>query len=134
MRPWQHVLDCLNGYLLLADALLDGRLRRRGVQLRAGHRVVRPRRRIATSVAALWGTDARVELDDGPHAHEAGLLALDSRKAELAARAGRTACGCTDALAWTVEWAQKVARRHGRRAARPSAQVREYLELAGRRA
>ncbi len=24
VRPWQHVLDCLNGYLVLADALLTG--------------------------------------------------------------------------------------------------------------
>ncbi len=24
VRPWQHVLDCLNGYLTLVDALLSG--------------------------------------------------------------------------------------------------------------
>ena len=24
VRPWQHVLDCLNGYLMLVPALLDG--------------------------------------------------------------------------------------------------------------
>src|SRR5450759_1643625 len=26
VRPWQHVLDCLNGYLELASALLEGRV------------------------------------------------------------------------------------------------------------
>lgn len=132
VRPWQHVLDCLHGYLLLADALLDGRLAGEAFNFGPGTESFVRVGDIATSVAALWGSDASVELAEGPQVHEAGLLALDSRKAALTL-GWHDALRLPDALAWTVEWAQKV--RAGTDARTQTvAQVREFLELSGRRA
>jgi CDP-glucose 4,6-dehydratase len=62
---------------------------------------------VAAEVASLWGTDSPVEIDEGVHVHEAPLLSLDSRKAEL--RLGwRNAIPFHDALAWTVSWEKAV--------------------------
>ncbi|NTW41232.1 MAG: CDP-glucose 4,6-dehydratase, partial [Cellulomonadaceae bacterium] len=83
VRPWQHVLDCLNGYLMLTDSLLAGRSAGEAFNFGPGTGSFVEVGGIASAVAELWGSTARVELDDGPKVHEAGLLALDSRKAEL---------------------------------------------------
>jgi CDP-glucose 4,6-dehydratase len=43
-RPWQHVLDCLSGYLVFLQALAERRMRRRssisGPMSRAGEATV----------------------------------------------------------------------------------------------
>jgi CDP-glucose 4,6-dehydratase len=106
IRPWQHVLDCLNGYLTLVDALLDGS----GL----GQWNFGPGRdsfvevgQVATLAAEQWGGGAHWELDRGEHPHEANLLALDASKAQ------RELGWCNrlnfrDALTWTVDWERRV--------------------------
>jgi CDP-glucose 4,6-dehydratase len=106
VRPWQHVLDCLNGYLTLADALLAGS----GL----GQWNFGPGRdsfievgRVATLAAELWGGGAHWELDGGDHPHEANVLALDASKAEREL-GWRNRLGFRDALAWTIDWERRV--------------------------
>jgi CDP-glucose 4,6-dehydratase len=106
VRPWQHVLDCLNGYLTLVDALLAGS----GL----GEWNFGPARdslievgQVATQVAELWGGDAHWELDDGKHPHEGNLLALDISKAQREL-GWRNRLGFDDVLAWTVDWERRV--------------------------
>ena len=106
VRPWQHVLDCLNGYLTLADALLAGSGQ--------GEWNFGPGRdsfvevgQVATLVAELWGGGAHWELDDGEHPHEANLLALDTSKAQREL-GWRNRLGFHDAVAWTVDWERRV--------------------------
>ena len=83
VRPWQHVLEPLSGYLVLAARLLaDG-----------GERFARAWNfgpdasddasvaDVAGRVAALWGEAAQVEPAAGSGWHEAGLLRLDSTAA-----------------------------------------------------
>lgn len=106
VRPWQHVLDCLNGYLTLADALLAG--------AGLGEWNFGPGRdsfvevgEVATLVADRWGGGAHWEHQPGYHPHEANLLALDSAKAhrELG---WRNRLGFRDAVTWTVDWYRRV--------------------------
>jgi len=106
VRPWQHVLDCLNGYLTIAEALLAGS----GV----GQWNIGPGRdsfvevgQVATLAAQLWGGGAHWDLDGQNHPHEANLLALDTSKMqrELGWR-GRL--GFRDAVAWTIDWEKRV--------------------------
>lgn len=106
VRPWQHVLDCLNGYLTLADALLAGSGQ--------GEWNFGPGRdsfvevgEVATLAAELWGGGSHWELDRGEHPHEANLLALDPAKAEREL-GWRNRLGFHDALSWTVSWARRV--------------------------
>ena len=106
VRPWQHVLDCLNGYLTIADALLAGS----GVgqwNIGPGQDSFVEVGQVATLAAELWGGGARWDLDGQDHPHEANLLALDTSKAqrELGWR-GRL--GFRDAVAWTIDWERRV--------------------------
>jgi len=107
VRPWQHVLDCLNGYLSLVDTLLDGKHAGEAFNFGPGTRSFVEVGLLARSVATLWGPTAGVDLDDAPAPHEAGLLALDARKAELVL-GWRNHLDLDATLEWTVRWAQRV--------------------------
>ncbi|MHA7653221.1 CDP-glucose 4,6-dehydratase [Mycobacterium sp. ML4] len=106
VRPWQHVLDCLNGYLTIADALLDGS----GL----GQWNIGPGRdsfvevgQVATLAADLWGGGAHWDRQPGDHPHEANLLALDAGKAQREL-GWRNRLGFRDAVTWTIDWERRV--------------------------
>jgi CDP-glucose 4,6-dehydratase len=106
VRPWQHVLDCLDGYLTLVDALLDGR----GTgewNLGPGPESFVPVSAIADLVAEQWGDGAAWHRDGGTHPHEAGLLALDASKAQREL-GWHNRLPFPASLEWTVDWQQRV--------------------------
>ncbi|MCV2371188.1 CDP-glucose 4,6-dehydratase [Roseateles oligotrophus] len=82
IRPWQHVLEPLRGYLTLAEAL-----HAQGADLAEAWNFgpldedARPVGWIVERMAALWGCDARWQVDTGAHPHEAHYLKLDISKA-----------------------------------------------------
>jgi CDP-glucose 4,6-dehydratase len=102
VRPWQHVLDCLNGYLTLADALLDGRGHGEW-NFGPGVESFVTVSRVAELVAALFEAETAWVRDEGDHPHEAGLLALDASKAELDL-GWHNKLSFTQSIAWTVAW------------------------------
>lgn len=128
VRPWQHVLDCVNGYLDLTDALLRGESSGEAFNFGPDADSFVQVGAVAASVASLWGTDSVVEVDDGPHIHEATLLALDSSKAELTF-GWRSRLTFHDALAWTVAWEKQVRAGSDARAV-SVAQITEFMRLA----
>jgi len=81
VRPWQHVLNPLSGYLELAQALVASSEYQGGWNFGPAADDVRPVRWIADRVNERWDGAVRWEVDPGPHAHEAQYLALDSTKA-----------------------------------------------------
>jgi CDP-glucose 4,6-dehydratase len=111
VRPWQHVLDAVGGYLLLAE-----RLREEGAFAEAWNfgpdgGDVRTVRSVVERLVALWGGGARWEPDPDRAAQppEAGLLQLDSAKAR--ARLGwAPRLALDEGLAWTAEWHRGYAR------------------------
>lgn len=79
VRPWQHVLEPLSGYLLLAEALLKGEGAEAWNFGPADEDSVAVAE-LAGGLCRLWGKGSlSVQDDGGPH--EAGLLKLDSSKA-----------------------------------------------------
>ncbi|MCC2312916.1 CDP-glucose 4,6-dehydratase [Cellulomonas xiejunii] len=126
VRPWQHVLDCLQGYLALADSLLAGNHAGEAFNFGPGTSSFVRVGDIAATVAKLWGDDAQVVVDRGDGLHEAGLLALDSRKAELEL-GWSDRLTLDDALAWTVEWSRDVLDGAPARE-RTVAQITEFLQ------
>jgi CDP-glucose 4,6-dehydratase len=84
VRPWQHVLDCLSGYLLLGSRLLE-----HGPRYGCGWNFapinmgdVWPVERVVRFICKLWG-DGRYESDTDPRPFEATMLCLDCTKANV---------------------------------------------------
>jgi CDP-glucose 4,6-dehydratase len=106
VRPWQHVLDCLHGYLLLVEAI-----QRDGVggawNFGPGPASFATVADVAARTATLWGPGASVTLNTDPQPHEAGLLTLDSTKSRDTL-GWRDMLSLDDALAWTVAWEHRV--------------------------
>jgi CDP-glucose 4,6-dehydratase len=81
-RPWQHVLEPLSGYLLLAQRLVEqGQGFAEAWNFGPLDDDARPVRWIVEQLAQDWGRGARWQLDGGEHPHEAGYLKLDISKA-----------------------------------------------------
>ena len=81
IRPWQHVLNPLSGYLVLAQALWDAPELAEGWNFGPADEDARPVGWIVQRIAARWPEELRWVQDDGPHPHEARYLKLDSSKA-----------------------------------------------------
>jgi CDP-glucose 4,6-dehydratase len=103
IRPWQHVLNPLAGYLLLAEAAWENPAHATGWNFGPDDRDARPVGWIADRVAELWGGGLRWELDAMPQPHEAHYLKLDSSRAHL--RLGwYPRWDLSEGLRRTVEW------------------------------
>jgi CDP-glucose 4,6-dehydratase len=107
IRPWQHVLNPLSGYLMLAQALWDSPEHASGWNFGPAEADARPVGWLVERMAELWPQELRWELDDGPHPHEARYLKLDSSRARM--RLGwRPPVALDEALASIVEWYQAL--------------------------
>lgn len=104
VRPWQHVLDPLMGYLVLAERLLD-----EGKRFESGWNFG-PHMDGEVSVAGLadalvrhWGEGSLWEWDDSQQPHEANYLKLDCSKARNLL-GWRPLIDFEDAVRLTVDW------------------------------
>jgi CDP-glucose 4,6-dehydratase len=104
VRPWQHVLEPLHGYILLAEQLIAQR-EEAASAFNFGPREedVWPVDRIANTVAAKWGEGASWICDTVPGVHEARTLKLDASKAR-AELGWQPRMGTELALEWTIAW------------------------------
>jgi CDP-glucose 4,6-dehydratase len=108
IRPWQHVLEPLHGYISLAEHLLATD------RTRAAHFATafnfgpqdsdaKPVRWIVEKMTGFWGDGAAWALDPDPGVHEAGYLKLDATRAH--SQLGWTPrLNLETALQWLVEW------------------------------
>jgi CDP-glucose 4,6-dehydratase len=107
VRPWQHVLCPLSGYLVLAQALCESADHACAWNFGPDDRNARTVEWVVTRVSELWPGGVRWELDEGPHPHETRHLELDSSRAReqlgwappLALEAGLEAT-----VAWHEAW------------------------------
>ncbi len=109
VRPWQHVLEALGGYLLIAERLLAGDRRIADAwNFGPSDDDARPVSWIVERMRAAWGDAAEPVPFRGAVPHEAGLLRLDCSKAR-AELGWRPTLPLTDALGWIVDWHKAVA-------------------------
>jgi CDP-glucose 4,6-dehydratase len=81
-RPWQHVLEPLSGYLVLAQKLYEGgHDHAQGWNFGPSDDDAKPVEWIVDYMIRVWGKGARWERDAGFHPHEARYLKLDTSKA-----------------------------------------------------
>jgi CDP-glucose 4,6-dehydratase len=112
VRPWQHVLEPLAGYVRLAEALLGGSAQEYSEAWNFGpdSSDTASVREVAALVAAKWRGSVECAATPPAH-HEAGLLQLDSTKARMRlAWRPRWALqrAVENTLAWYTAWSQGV--------------------------
>lgn len=105
-RPWQHVLEPLGGYMLLAERLWQsGTTYAEGWNFGPNDEDVKPVSWIVDYLTRRWGEGASWKLDAGDHPHEANYLKLDCSKAK--ARLGwHPRLSLDTTLEWIVEFYQ----------------------------
>jgi CDP-glucose 4,6-dehydratase len=109
-RPWQHVLEPLRGYLMLAQRLYE-----QGSPFASAWNFgprptdARPVRWIVDRIVSSWDSPASWEVDEGNHPPEAQMLHLDWSKAaqELSWNPVLDLAG---ALALTIDWYRRLLR------------------------
>lgn len=108
IRPWQHVLEALGGYLLIAQGLADGNAAMAsGWNFGPADDDTRPVDWIADKMCAAWGGPAwRTEEIVQPH--EAKILKLDCSKAR-SELGWRPALRLQEALDYITSWHRDVA-------------------------
>jgi len=104
IRPWQHVLEPLHGYIMLAERLLaQDPVCCSAYNFGPGDDASWTVAQIANAVARIWGNGASWIQDGQETEHEAHSLRLDSSKAR-AELGWRPVLGLETALKWTAEW------------------------------
>ncbi len=97
IRPWQHVLEPLSGYLLLAQRLFeDGPNYAEAWNFGPDEHDAKPVEWIVKKLCEKWGTSASYRIDTGKHPHEAHYLKLDCSKAK-------------STLGWRPKWSLEKA-------------------------
>ena len=92
IRPWQHVLNPLSGYLMLAQALWDSQQHADAWNFGPDEGDARSVRWIIERLGEAWGEPIAWEQEGGEVPHEARYLKLDSSKARMR-------------LGWSPTWA-----------------------------
>jgi CDP-glucose 4,6-dehydratase len=104
VRPWQHVLEPLNGYILLAEKLLDAPSQFcSAFNFGPNDKDAWPVERIATKLAEIWGEGAAWTRDSVPGVHEHHTLTLDTSKARRELH-WQPRLGIEANLEWTMKW------------------------------
>jgi CDP-glucose 4,6-dehydratase len=106
VRPWQHVLDCLNGYLTLVDKMLNNKVTGEW-NFGPDERSFKDVRTVADYLKNRWGQDASWITDKKENPHEAELLALDATKAETQLN-WHNKLSFEETLDWTLDWHKAV--------------------------
>ena len=127
IRPWQHVLEPLAGYLLLAERLCSGAAGfAEGWNFGPPESDARPVAELVEAAASRW-EGLRWQKDDASHPHEATLLRLDSSKARTRLR-WQPRLDFGRAVEWTVDWYKAYLRREDMRR-QTLAQIERYARL-----
>lgn len=128
IRPWQHVLEPLSGYLTLAERLYtDGPRFADAWNFGPNDSDAQPVQAIVERLTSQWGEGAQWRLDGGEHPHEATFLKLDCSKAR--ARLGwRPRWDLNHTLDTIVAWYKAAARNEDLKAV-TLAQIDKYTQI-----
>ena len=105
IRPWQHVLEPLAGYIALAEHLLSSDPARYATAFNFGPSDddAQPVGWIVEKMVNFWGDNASWTLDKDPGVHEAGYLKLDASRARAELQ-WHPRLRLETTLQWLVEW------------------------------
>jgi CDP-glucose 4,6-dehydratase len=106
VRPWQHVLDCLNGYLILIDSLLKGG-GNGAWNFGPDKAQIKTVADVANIAGEIWGVSENWEQDFKVTPYEAHLLMLNSDKARNEI-GWRDKLSFEESISWAITWYKNV--------------------------
>jgi CDP-glucose 4,6-dehydratase len=107
IRPWQHVLEPLSGYLMLAERLYtDGQTFAESWNFGPKEEDARPVQWIVEHMVRSWGNDVSWRQDSSIQPHEASYLKLDISKARNRLD-WQPALKLQDALELVIDWTKQ---------------------------
>lgn len=128
IRPWQHVLDPLAGYLLLAEKLhVSGKRFAKSWNFGPTGDGL-PVKRVVEKMQELWGETGGWKTDEAGHPAESPELRLDSALAQKEL-GWKPRLDIVEALRWTIDW-MRVYEKKGDLRAATLGQIRRYSEAA----
>ena len=109
VRPWQHVLDCLNGYVTLIDAIIAKSELGTADAWNFGpdHESLVSVEQVVATAAGTWGGVPTWQCSTLELFHESSILALNSDKAH-SQLGWHNHLGLDEAVNWTVDWYRSV--------------------------
>lgn len=126
IRPWQHVLDCLNGYLVLINAMLESQISGEW-NFGPSHNEQHTVQDVIENFSGYFDLECESwKLDAQANQAEAKLLLLDSSKS-------RALLGWSDlldfktSLDWTASWYKSAHETHARSITMK--QIRDFLTM-----
>ncbi len=129
VRPWQHVLDPLEGYLRLAEEALASRGDLQpSWNFGPAQEAMQPVSSLAGGICRLWSKDAHWVHDATVQPHETAKLTLDSTMARTEL-GWRPALTYDEAVDWTTSW-YRIVLGGGDARLRTIRQIQEYEERA----
>jgi len=133
VRPWQHVLEPLRGYLMLMQKLYaEGNAWSGAWNFGPLQANVQAVEKLAQKAVLAWGNGTIKKEKSKSAAHEAGLLNLDISKA-LNYLGWRPALTFDETVYWTIEEYRNL-RRKDKTLEVMQLEIRRYLEKAARNA
>jgi CDP-glucose 4,6-dehydratase len=130
IRPWQHVLDPLAGYLTLAERLYQqGAAFADAWNFAPAEQDAHSVEQVLNALVGFWGGSAAWTADPDSHPHEAHRLRLDSTKA-CETLPWQPRCSLDAGLQMTVDWYRAHARGEDM-AAISRQQINHYCQAAG---
>lgn len=131
-RPWQHVLEPLGGYLLLAYELAKASTSQRRIEICGGFNFgphvnsVRPVKDVVNSIIEHWpGNWQNATLPNA--VHEATLLSLNINKAQRLLN-WRPIWEFEDAISYTTKWYRDVHEERFTAFEKTQSQIKQYTE------
>jgi CDP-glucose 4,6-dehydratase len=127
IRPWQHVLDPLAGYLMLAESLF-----KHGPRFSEAWNFAPAESHTVTQVVgqllSLWGSQVSARHDQSRQPHEDPYMILDSTKARVKLD-WKPLLDLRASLSWIVEWVKRFQAGADMRSVTES-QIDKYMEIA----
>lgn len=129
IRPWQHVLEPLNGYMMLAEAMWQhGGKYSEAWNFGPEDDHIITVGELTNRLAKLWGKKLDIIQDNNKQPHEATLLKLDCSKTKLML-GWYPKLNLEDTLMWTIDWYKEFASKSGNIEEITSRQIESYMKL-----
>lgn len=106
IRPWQHVLDCINGYTMIVDDLLDSR-KHKIWNIGPNESNSRTVSEVTDLTMKLWGSEKSWQQDQSHNPQEAKLLTLNTDSARTLLN-WKDKLSFEESITWVSRWYKEI--------------------------